>query len=67
MLKNKKEKELKQQLKEENPDWEAWYEKEQIQITMLEIEMKKSAQFVLSHPQLLSQDSLPLVGFEGSF
>ena len=43
MLKNQKEKELKQQLKEENPDWGAWDEKEQIQITMLEIEMKKSS------------------------
>ena len=44
MLKNQKEKELKKhQLNKENPDWGAWDVKEQIQITMLEIEMKKSA------------------------
>ena len=43
MVKNQKEKELQHQLKEENPDWGAYNEKEQIRITMLEIEMKKSA------------------------
>ena len=43
MLKNQKEKDLQHQLQEENPDWGAWDEKEQIRITTLEIKMKKSA------------------------